>query len=380
MKGGDMETLQEDIEMLRQILSNLIVFSFEQENLMLEFRNIDYGSPNYGEKLKLQNELKMNFEHIDDSLYALSIRQPVIGDDINSILIDIEYNVERSLEQLAQNRSGQGLRNQQYVMTGANDLAVLLDGLLSNLNMQLSMAAGAGSGEGKPSPGSGSGKFQLPDIIKSQEELIEEMSQGMGMGDGQGEGEGEEGEGAESGQSEGDGGSEGDGEGEGQGDGQSNGSNEGKGQGEGEGDGDYWNDEGMSGELFEIYKQQQKLRQELENLIKEEGLGGNAGNLLKDMQHIEQQLLESGFNKGTVQDMLLLKYELMKLNEAHYQQGQEEKRQATTNRDEFRNTKRMSQEEIKSYFNTAEILNREALPLRNNYQIKVQQYFKSRND
>src|SRR5690554_8011074 len=81
MKGGDMETLQEDIEMLRQIFCNLIVFSFEQENLMLEFRNIDYGSPNYGEKLKLQNELKMNFEHIDDSLYALSIRQPVIGDD-----------------------------------------------------------------------------------------------------------------------------------------------------------------------------------------------------------------------------------------------------------------------------------------------------------
>src|SRR5690554_1050342 len=378
MKGGDMETLEEDIEMLRQILSNLIVFSFEQESLMLEFRNIEYGSPNYGEKLKVQNELKTNFEHVDDSLYALSIRQPVIGDAINSILIDIEYNLDKSLEQLAQNKSGQGLRNQQYVMTGANDLAVLLDDLLSNLNMQLSMAAGAGSGEGKPSPGSSGGKFQLPDIIKSQEELIEEMSQGMGQGQGQGEGEGEDGEGQESGQPEGEGGSEG--EGQGEGDGQSGGSNEGEGKGEGEGEGDYWNDEGMSGELFEIYKQQQKLRQELEMLIKEEGLDGHAGNLLKDMQRIEQQLLERGFNKGTVQDMLLLKYELMKLDEAFYQQGQDEKRQATTNRNDFKNTKRMSQEEIKSYFNTTEILNREALPLRNNYQIKVQKYFKTRDD
>jgi len=76
----------------------------------------------------------------------------------------------------------------------------------------------------------------------------------------------------------------------------------------------------------------------------------------------------------------LLKYELMKLDEAFYQQGQDEKRQATTNRNDFKNTKRMSQEEIKSYFNTTEILNREALPLRNNYQIKVQQYFKTRDD
>src|SRR5690554_8113675 len=64
MKGGDMETLQEEIEMLRQILSNLIVFSFEQENLMLECRNMDYGSPNYGGIRKLQNEVKMNCESV----------------------------------------------------------------------------------------------------------------------------------------------------------------------------------------------------------------------------------------------------------------------------------------------------------------------------
>lgn len=382
MQGGEMDTLEEDIEMLRQILSNLIVFSFEQEEVMLDFRDADYGGPNYSEKLIVQNELKINFEHIDDSLYALSVRQPVIGDDINSILTDVSYNLDKSLDQLSQNKSNQGLRNQQYVMTGANDLAVLLDGLLSNLNMQLDMASGAGSGEGKPSPGSGGGKFQLPDIIKSQEELIEEM-QGMGESEGEGEGESQEGEGGESGEGEGNSGSEsegdGDGEGSGQNSGQDQGEGEGEGQGEGEGEG-HMNDEGMSGELFEIYKQQQKLRQELENLIKEEGLGGNAGDLLKDMMHIEQQLLERGVNKGTTQDMLLLKYELLKLEDAFYQQGEEEKREATTNRDEFKNTKRMSEAEIKSYFNTTEILNRDALPLRNNYRIKVRQYFKNRND
>ena len=40
----------------------------------------------------------------------------------------------------------------------------------------------------------------------------------------------------------------------------------------------------------------------------------------------------------------------------------------------------ISTDQIKKYFNTTEILNREALPLRQEYKAKVQSYFKKNND
>jgi hypothetical protein len=83
MQSGQMETLDEDLEMLRQILDNLVVFSFEQEDLMEEFKTTGYGSPLFGKKLIKQNELKQNFEHVDDSLFTLSLRQPMLGGKIN---------------------------------------------------------------------------------------------------------------------------------------------------------------------------------------------------------------------------------------------------------------------------------------------------------
>lgn len=366
MKGGEMEAMDEDVKMLRQIVKNLVVFSFGQEELMETFKNIQYGNPIYGKKLNVQNDLKLNFEHIDDSLFVLALRQPLVGNQINSTITEIQYNIDKSLERLAQNQSRQGISNQQYTVTGANDLAVLLSDLLNNMQMQMQMAMGGAGGKGKPSPGSsGEGKFQLPDIIEKQEGLNEKMKKGLEKGQKKGEGQGE-GEG------------EGDGEGEGQ-DGKDgkngqqgkdkNGSKEGNGE-----------SEEMSGEIFEIYKQQQLLRQQLQDRLSKEGLKGPGGDLLRRMEGIEQQLLDKGFNQSTLQQMLNLKYELLKLDKAELEQGQESRRESTTNRRDFRNETRLSPEEIKKYFNTTEILNREALPLRGDYKIKVQDYFKNNHD
>ena len=56
------------------------------------------------------------------------------------------------------------------------------------------------------------------------------------------------------------------------------------------------------------------------------------------------------------------------------------KRESKTNFNEFQNTSTLSPEEIKNYFNTVEILNRSALPLRQEYKQKVKEYFKNNND
>lgn len=363
MQAGQMESLEEDVKMLRQIVDNLVIFSFRQEDLMETFKTIDYGNPIFGNKLNVQNDLKTNFEHIDDSIFALSLRQPLIGTEINTSLTEIQYNIDKSLERLAQDETRTGIGNQQYTITGANDLAVLLSDILGN--MQMSMSMGSGSGSGKPSPGSGSGSgFQLPDIIQKQESITGKMKEGMKKGKK---------------------GSKGESEGEGKGDGQGNGDGNGQ-QGENGRNGKdgiqkgQGSSEELNGEIYEIYKQQQQLRQQLRDKLSKEGIKGIGGDILKKMEGIEQQLLDKGFNENTLQQMLNLKYELLKLDKADLEQGQEERRESQTNKKDFQNTTRLSPEEIKKYFNTTEILNREALPLRQNYKNKVQEYFKETND
>ncbi|MDC8005093.1 DUF4175 family protein [Aureisphaera galaxeae] len=382
MQAGQMETIEEDVEMLRQILDNLVVFSFEQEGLMEDFKGIDYGSAAFGRKLNNQNDLKLNFQHIDDSLFALSLRQPLLGEKINESLTDIEFNIDKSLERLAENQMRSGVSSQQYTVTGANELAILLSDLLGNMQQQMMSMPGAGQGQGQ---GQGQG-FQLPDIIKQQESLSQQMQQGMSQGQGQGsEGqEGQEGESKEGQSGEGQQGQEGkDGQGQ-SGDGNSgdggDGNGDGKGNKDGEGNQSDGYNEDLNGELYEIYKQQQQLRNQLEDRLSKEGLKGRGGKLIKEMEGIEQQLLDKGFNQRTLERMLNLQYELLKLDEADFKQGQENRRESRTNRTNYDNNLRLSPEEVKKYFNTTEILNREALPLQQKYKNEVKKYFDGTND
>ena len=108
----------------------------------------------------------------------------------------------------------------------------------------------------------------------------------------------------------------------------------------------------------------------------EEGLKGAGGDLLKKMEEVEQELLDKGFNERTLQKMTELKYEMLKLDEATFEQGQEQRRESTTNNTEFTNPLLPSSLDVKKYFNTTEILNRQALPMRQDFKKRVQEYFK----
>ncbi|MBQ4801455.1 hypothetical protein J8L88_01230 [Aquimarina sp. MMG015] len=366
MGGGEQE--QEDMEMLRQILDNLVDFSIEQEGLMKEFKGINNDNPTYSGKLKRQSVLRENFIHIDDSLYALALRRPKISDEVTGKLTDIEFNLDKSLERLAENQVIQGTANQQYAVTGSNDLAYFLSIILDQ--MQNSMSA-----KGKGKSGNKSKGFQLPDIIKKQGELNEKMKEGAEKGKGKKEGQqkgesnsGSSGEDGEKGKGKGSG-KEGKEKGE-------KGKNGKDGQGESE-----MQKEDMNGELYEIYKQQQQLRNALEDKLKKEGIGkGKGSGLLNKMEQIEGELLEKGFNNNTLSKMMDLKHELLKLEDATIEQGEEDRRESRSNNKKFSNDNNEQILKAKQYFNTTEILNRQVLPLRENYKRKVQEYFRKTND
>ena len=128
---------------------------------------------------------------------------------------------------------------------------------------------------------------------------------------------------------------------------------------------------------MEIYKEQQQLREALEKELKKQGVGGNGQNTLDQMKQIEKQLLNKGFNNETLQKILNVKYELLKLEKAVQQQGEDKKRQSETNKKEFNNQANALPGRLQEYLNSIEILNRQSLPLRSNFNQKVQEYFKT---
>ncbi len=351
MQMSMMNRLDADIEMLKQILDNLIVFSFQQEDLMEDFSKLNKESPNYAEKLQYQYTLKNNFEHIDDSLYALALRNPFISDKILSQLTDINFNLDKSVSRLAEVKLRTGIASQHYVLTGANDLANLLDDALQNMQMMMQMKGSSG-GQGMPKPGQGQGRgFQLPDIIKTQQSLAQQMKEGRkkfgkkgSQKDGQKPGEkGKEGKSGKKGQQMGNG---------------------------------QFSSGQKNARLYEIFKQQQKLRFELENLMRKKNLGEFAERLSRQMKQVEQELLRQGFTEQTEEMMMQIKQNLIRLKNATYKQEWENKRQSKTNFKIYNHDVKGDLETAKDYFNTLEILNRHRLPLQQNYKQLIQEYFK----
>ena len=80
------ESIEENMDDMRKILENLMTFSFKQEALMNKFDAISTTHPDFGKDLKKQNNIRTYFEHIDDSLYVLSMRLPKISSKIQNDL------------------------------------------------------------------------------------------------------------------------------------------------------------------------------------------------------------------------------------------------------------------------------------------------------
>lgn len=343
MQSGDMEQMQEDAKLLRQILDNLLVFSFDEEGLIKTTNATQTRSLQLNKVLKKQQDLKLQFKHVDDSLFAVALRNPKITETILNEVGEIHYNLNKTLETLADNNIQKGASHQQYVLTSANRLADYLSNVQSEMNMEMQ---GQGSGKGKPKPGGGKG-MQLPDIIKQQEGLGEKMKDGMKPGEKPGDKPGEKpGEGKQKGQS-GENGEDGE-----------NGS------------------EGNAGKVLEILKEQRQLRDALQKALEKEGMTGQGQSALNQMKDIEKQLINKGFKNETLQKMLNLKHELLKLEKAIQQQGEDTKRQSKSNDKNYNGSSTPLSKELKDYLNSVEILNRQSLPLQPNFNQKVQNYFK----
>lgn len=329
MEANENEQMEEDVKMLRQILDNLLSFSLSQEDVMGQFKSLKSGSPAFNKYIKQQQNLEQQFKHVDDSLFSMSLRYPKIAEEVTKEIGNVHYNIDKSLESLSDSQIPKGISHQQYAVASANKLGDFLSELLSNMKNSL-----AGMGKGKPKHGRGS-KMQLPDIIKKQEALGDKVKEGMSKSQ-------KPGEGSKTGKS-----------------GKQNGEDE----------------EGDAQALMEIFKEQQQLREALEKELNKQGLGSIGQSALDKMKQLEKQLLNKGFNNETIQRIVNIKQELLKLDTAVKEQGQENKRESFANKNEFNNQSKALPDALLDYLNSIEILNRQSLPLRSNFNHKVQEYF-----
>ena len=181
-KEESIEQQEENIETLRQILENLIFFSKAEEDLMGKMNDIDSNDPQYVSLMHKQGDLRNDAKVIEDSLFALSKRIPQISATVNREINIIQEKTNEAIDYFRERETYKGAAKQQYIMTSANNLAVLLAGILEQIQKELSSDLPSSQecqkpGKGKPKPG------DLKKMQKDLQDHMEKMKKGKKPGD-----------------------------------------------------------------------------------------------------------------------------------------------------------------------------------------------------
>ena len=179
----DMEQVDMDIKSVRQLLTNLIRLSFDQERLMNAVAETNPTSSSYLSLVQQQKKLQNQSVLIKDSLYSLSKRLYKLAPTINKETSALTRSLQIAIQQLEARVVSMALTQQQYAMTHTNNLALMLNEMLMNLVQQKNQQQKSGKGScnkpggKKPKPGAGQ---QLQDVISKQGQLGGQLGKAEG--------------------------------------------------------------------------------------------------------------------------------------------------------------------------------------------------------
>ena len=167
--GMQMEIDMANLESLRQILHGLIKLSFDQESLMNEFNQVQQTDPKYVRHGQQQLKIKDDYKVLEDSLLALSKRDPFMGSIVTRELGELNQHVDKAVENIRERKKGNAGAEMQMSMTSINNLALMLN---DHFDMMMDMMANA-----KPSKGKGKKSKNQPGLGEMQKRLNEEIEQ-----------------------------------------------------------------------------------------------------------------------------------------------------------------------------------------------------------
>ncbi|MDD3685216.1 MAG: hypothetical protein PHE56_00480 [Bacteroidales bacterium] len=176
MQSQEMEAMQENIEDIRQVLENLITFSFDQEEILTEQKGLSPRDPRYKEYIVKQKNAGDNFKIIRDSLNAMAGRIPELGPLVDKEMTAIHKNLDVIMSEIGDNRRYLVESSQQLVMTSANNLALLLMELMEQMQQQMSQQM-SGDGQCNNCTKNGKGKpgGQMRDLQQGMKQQMQDM-------------------------------------------------------------------------------------------------------------------------------------------------------------------------------------------------------------
>ena len=160
-----MNMMQENLDHLRDIVDNLVKLSFDQEDLMKDFRKVNQSDPRFVELSQQQLKLKDDAKIIEDSLTSLAERVFQIKSFVTREVGSMNQYMEESMSALKERKKGQAIGKQQFSMTSMNNLALLLDDVLTQMQQAMAEAMGM------PNQQSQKGKEGMPSLSELQKQL-----------------------------------------------------------------------------------------------------------------------------------------------------------------------------------------------------------------
>lgn len=320
----DMNTREqnmESIENLKQILSNLIVLSFSQEEILKDLGSVADRDPEIIQLNQNQKKILDQSIIVRDSLYALAMRTPQITSMISNELLSMELNLEKANREMEEALFPNARVSQQFVITAFNNLALMLNEALENLEKQM-----AGSEDGDQQcekPGGGKPGINLlkqaSENIKQQlQQMIEQMKNGS--------------------------------------------------------------PQNMSQQLGQSLMQHEMMQQMLRELMNDGGVGSDAKSQLQQIDNMLEQnrreLISKSVNAETLARQNLITTRLLEAEKAEMEREFEDKRESETADDFYSNPLKFFEYNERDEFNI-EYLKRNMHKLNNFYNNKYKQYLNS---
>ena len=347
------EANEENMEDLRNILSNLIETSFAQEKLMNEVKKTSKSDPKYPNLIRKQKNIRSDLQMIEDSLLALSKRQPSISPMVNKEISHINLNMNKTLDALlsintigytSKKQKDQAVGKQQQIMTSVNNLALMLSDALEQMQKQQQQAkSGKGSCK-KPKPGKSGGSMKsIKQMQQALNKKLKEMQKQL---------------------------------------------KEGKKKGQKKGKGKQGNKNGgekMSEEMARAAAEQEMIRrklQEYQNGLKKAGKGKRASDLnktIKDMEQNETELVNNILLSESIKRQEEIVTRLLEAEKAEREQKEDEKRESKEGKDSKRELSPELKKFLKQQNKEVELLKTIPPNMKPFYKNKVNIYFEELN-
>jgi hypothetical protein len=283
----DMEQEAEDMQAIRQLLKNILTLSFDEEKLMSDIKQTNINNPKYIDLMHDQQRIRENSKMVEDSLYALAKRQDQISSFITKEINDINKYLTKAVGDMEERNTQRASGNEQFVMTGYNNLALMLSEALQKMQEKESQQQQQKSGMKMctkcKKPGNG-----MPNLSKMQKQLNDKISQMSEMMKKQGQGQRQ--------------------------------------------------DPGMSKEFAEMAQMQAQIRKALEKVNMEENKDGknamgNLGQTAKQMEETEKQLVNKQLTSEMVQRQQEIMTRLLEAENAERERDQKQERESHTAKD-----------------------------------------------